>query len=89
MNEDDSGSTFTLRIDRIVIDGVSGGFAEDRFREQLSAELSRLLARPDVSDSLRGRRGQEGVTRNVDSSELNDPARVAQHLVRAMRSSRE
>ncbi|NBF39488.1 MAG: hypothetical protein GVY14_03645 [Spirochaetes bacterium] len=89
MNEDKSGSTFTLTIDRLVVDGVPGELAEDRFREQLSAELRRLLARPDVLDSLRGKRVGDGLTRSVDSSELNDPARIARHLVRAIRSFRE
>jgi len=89
MNEDKSGSTFTLTIDRIVVDSVSGEFGEDRFREQLSAELHRLLARPEVVDRLRGSQGAKDLTRTVDSSELNDPAQIARHLVRVIHSSQE
>jgi hypothetical protein len=89
MNGGDSASTFKLTIDRIVIDGVSGEFVEERFREQLSEELQRLLSRPEVVEGLREGRVEEGLTRSVDSSELNDPARVARHLIWAIQPSGE
>lgn len=88
MNDDSISRGHTVRIDRIVLDGVSTDRMQpDQFREQLSREIRRLISRPGSLEDLRGDRQVERISQDLDETELSDPAAVARHVVGAIQSS--
>ncbi len=87
MTENESSSTHRITIDRIVLEGASpDGLQEERFREQLTREISSRLARSASVAGGERRLSVDRASARLEAGDVTDPAAVARDIVQTIES---